>query len=68
MIFKCPEAKRQYIFNKLKNVVKYMNILEKKANPTNTVKTSLQRTEGGDSMLTDRLVPVPSEADLNPLL
>lgn len=45
-----------------------MNILEKKANPTNTVKTSLQRTEGGDSMLTDRLVPVPSEADLNPLL
>ena len=66
MLFKCPEAKTQYTFNKLKNIVKYISIIEREANPTNTVKASPQRTKGGDSMLTDKLVLESAKADLKP--
>lgn len=66
MLFKCPEAKTQYTFNKLKNTVKYISIIERKANPINTVKAGPQRTKGCDSMLMDTLVLVPAKEDLKP--
>jgi len=66
LLFKCPEAKTQHTFNKLKNIVKYINIVERKANPAHTMRVSRQRTKGGDSILMDRLVLVSAEADLKP--